>query len=70
MQPRIRPFEDGDADVVVDLSLRAWEPVFESIERAMDPEVYRRLYPDGWRESQQRSVKEACTRRPDTSNCR
>ena len=60
MQPRIRPFEDSDTDPVVSLSLRAWEPVFESIEQAMDSEVYRRLHPDGWRTSQRQSVEEAC----------
>lgn len=58
--PQIRPFEARDTDAVVGLSLRAWAPVFESIERAMEPEVYRRLYPDGWRASQKQSVKEAC----------
>ena len=30
------------------VSLRAWEPVFESIKEAMDPEVYREQHPD-WR---------------------
>ncbi len=45
---------------MVDLSLRAWAPVFESIEQAMEAEVYERLYPEGWRESQRRSVKDVC----------
>ena len=58
-QPRIRPFEDGDAEAVVDLSLRAWEPVFASIERAMGPEIYDPLVPD-WRASQRQSVEDAC----------
>jgi ribosomal protein S18 acetylase RimI-like enzyme len=60
IQPRIRPFEDRDADAVVSLSLRAWAPVFESIEQAMGPGIFRRLYPDGWRESQQQSVEDVC----------
>lgn len=59
VQPRIRLFEDGDAEAVVDLSLRAWEPVFASIERAMGPEIYGPLVPD-WRASQRQSVKDAC----------
>ena len=57
---QIRPFEDRDTDAVVDLSLRAWAPVFASIGQAMSSGVYQRLYPDGWRASQQRSVEDAC----------
>lgn len=33
MRPRIRPFEDRDAEAVVDLSLRTWAPVFASLEQ-------------------------------------
>jgi hypothetical protein len=42
MKPRIRPFEDRDADAVVDLSLRAWVPVFASLEQALGSEIFRR----------------------------
>lgn len=55
----IRPLQDGDTDAVVGLSLRAWAPVFESIEQAMGSGVFRRLHPD-WREDQRRSVEDAC----------
>lgn len=55
----IRPYDDPDVNAVVRLSLRAWEPVFESIKRAMDPEVYRAFYPD-WRVSQQAAVEAVC----------
>ncbi|CAN5531914.1 GNAT family N-acetyltransferase [soil metagenome] len=58
-EPRIRPFEGGDADAVVSLSLRAWAPVFVSIERAMGSEIYSRLTPD-WRASQKQSVEDVC----------
>ncbi len=57
IQPRVRPFDDQDADAVVSLSLRAWAPVFASIERAMESEVYEQLYPEGWRESQRQAAK-------------
>lgn len=60
---RVRPFEEGDAGAVVDLSLRAWAPVFASIERAMGSEIYGLLYPDGWRESQRRAVDAVCSSR-------
>ncbi len=59
MQPRIRPFEDRDADAVVDLSLRAWAPVFASLEQALGSEIFRRLHPD-WPEDQRRAVEDVC----------
>jgi GNAT superfamily N-acetyltransferase len=60
VQPRIRPFDDRDAEAVVSLSLRAWAPVFASIEQAMGSEIYRRLYPEGWRASQRQAVEAVC----------
>ena len=48
----IRRYDKSNLDAVVGLSLRAWTPVFQSIERALDPEVYREHYPD-WRVTQQ-----------------
>ena len=59
MQPRIRPFDDRDTETVVDLSLRAWAPVFASLERVLGSEIFRRLYPD-WREDQRRAVEDVC----------
>jgi GNAT superfamily N-acetyltransferase len=54
----IRLYADGDADAVVRLSLRAWAPVFDSIERAMDADVYRSFYPD-WKVQQRQAVEAA-----------
>ena len=59
MPPRIRPFDDRDAEAVVDLSLRAWAPAFASVERALGPEIFGRQHPD-WREDQRRAVEEVC----------
>jgi ribosomal protein S18 acetylase RimI-like enzyme len=61
MRPRFRPLDDRDVEPVVGLSLRAWAPVFASIERALGPAIYRRLYPGGWRETQRQAVQAACT---------
>ena len=44
---------------MVDLSLRAWEPVFASIEQALGTEIFRRQHPD-WRADQRQVVEEAC----------
>jgi ribosomal protein S18 acetylase RimI-like enzyme len=56
-QPRIRPFEDRDAEAVIDLSLRAWAPVFASLEQGLGSEIFRRMHPD-WSEDQRRAVQE------------
>jgi GNAT superfamily N-acetyltransferase len=55
----IEPCAEQHTEAVVQLSLRAWAPVFASIEGVMDPEVYRRLHPD-WREGQRRAVEAVC----------
>ena len=59
MRPRIRPYEDRDAEAVVDLSLRTWAPVFASLEQVLGSAIFRRLHP-GWREDQRRVVEEVC----------
>ena len=45
--------------MVVDLSLRAWAPVFESLEQALGSEIFGRMHPD-WREDQRRAVEDVC----------
>ena len=60
MRPQVRPLDDRDAGAVVGLSLRAWTPVFASIEQALGSEIYGRLYPDGWRASQRQAVEAVC----------
>ncbi len=55
----ILPYDESRLDSVIGLSLRAWEPVFGSIERAMDPEVFREQHPD-WRVSQRDAIVSVC----------
>lgn len=55
----IVPYDAAHLDAIVALSLRAWEPVFASVESVMDPEVYREQHPD-WRATQQAAVEETC----------
>ena len=59
MRPMIRPLEERDVAAVVDLSLRAWAPVFASLERVLGSAVFRRMHQD-WREDQRRAVEEVC----------
>jgi ribosomal protein S18 acetylase RimI-like enzyme len=56
---RIEPYSPRHLDAVIRLSLRAWAPVFGSIRRAMDVDVYRTLLPD-WRVSQRQAVEGVC----------
>jgi ribosomal protein S18 acetylase RimI-like enzyme len=61
MQPTIRPLGDRDLDVVIDLSLRAWAPVYSSLENVLgESGVYAELHPD-WRVDQRRTVESACS---------
>lgn len=52
---RIRGFEGGDLESVVRLSLRAWAPVFDSIEQGMDTAVFQYFFPD-WQVEQRNAV--------------
>jgi ribosomal protein S18 acetylase RimI-like enzyme len=56
----IEPYEESTLDAVVALSLRAWAPVFESIEQALDDGVYRHFYGEDWREAQEKAVRSTC----------
>jgi len=57
---RIERFDRQQLAAVVRLALRAWAPVFDSIQKVMDSEVYSLLHPD-WRVSQSKAVEDACT---------
>lgn len=59
MELRIEPYKFAQLDAVIHLSLRAWAPVFDSIQSAMDLDVYQVFYPD-WRVSQQQAVEDVC----------
>ena len=56
---RIQPYDPEQLDAVVRLSLRAWTPVFDSLQKVMDVDVYQAFYPD-WRLSQQQAVEGVC----------
>ena len=57
----IRPFEASDLPGVVDLSLRAWEPVFESMRAVLGDAIFDRLHDPDWRTVQADAVRESCT---------
>ena len=56
----IEPYDHSRLDAVVRLSLRAWAPVFESIEQAMGSDIFREQHPD-WRVTQRSAVESVCS---------
>jgi ribosomal protein S18 acetylase RimI-like enzyme len=63
MDVPVRVLDERDHEPVVALSLRAWAPVFASMERVLGPSgVFERFYPD-WRVAQRAAVLAACTDR-------
>jgi ribosomal protein S18 acetylase RimI-like enzyme len=56
---QIETYSPGHLDAIIRLSLRSWRPVFESIQKVMDLDVYGQLHPD-WRVTQQKAVENVC----------
>jgi GNAT superfamily N-acetyltransferase len=57
MDPQIREYHHSDEEAVVELSLRAWEPVFASMEQVLGHEISLRLHGD-WRRFQAKAVRD------------
>jgi len=57
----IRPFRESDLDAIVELSLRAWEPVFESLRAVLGETIFARLHQPDWRAVQAEAVRSSCT---------
>lgn len=57
----IRPFEERDLDAVVELSLRAWAPVFESMHGVLGDPIFARLHDPDWKTVQADAVRSGCT---------
>ena len=57
----IRPFRESDLDAIVELSLRAWEPVFESLRTVLGEAIFARLHQPDWRTVQAEAVRSSCT---------
>ena len=56
----IREFCEDDLAPIVDFSLRAWEPVFDSVRDVLGEDIFLRLHPD-WKQDQADAVRSACT---------
>lgn len=62
MNLQIRPLETNEVEAVVQLSLAAWAPVFQSFEQVLGAEIYAIVYPD-WKKSQSEGVAMVCNDR-------
>ena len=56
----IRPMRDEDADAVERLSLRAWDPVFQSLRKTMGDRLFTHFYGTDWQTYQAADVRRAC----------
>jgi ribosomal protein S18 acetylase RimI-like enzyme len=59
MSMQIRLMTADDVDAVLDLSIRAWEPVFRSFEQVLGTSIYLKIYPD-WEPTQREVVRTLC----------
>jgi GNAT superfamily N-acetyltransferase len=57
MDTRIRDYRPLDEQPVVELSLRAWAPVFSSLEQVLGREIFVRLH-GNWRQYQEKAVRD------------
>jgi predicted N-acetyltransferase YhbS len=55
----IRPVGDKDVEDLVQLSLLAWIPVFDSFQQILGSKIYPLIWPD-WRSGQQKAVETIC----------
>ncbi len=63
MNATIREYRPSDEPVVVEFALRAWAPVFASMESVLGAELSGRLHggEDGWRGYQETAIRRALT---------
>ena len=59
MNIQLESYSSAHLEPIVALSLRAWAPVFASVEKEMGPEKYKQYYPD-WRAGQEEAVRSVC----------
>jgi GNAT superfamily N-acetyltransferase len=57
----IRPYDEADLDAIVELSLRAWEPVFASLRAVLGDAIFARLHQPTWRATQAEAVRSSLT---------
>ncbi|NKB33785.1 MAG: GNAT family N-acetyltransferase [Pseudomonadales bacterium] len=56
---KIRKYQESDRESLVDITLRAWKPVFEGLSTAISPNIYEVFVPD-WQAEQMRTLDTIC----------
>lgn len=59
MEMQIEPYAVQHREAIIRLSLRAWAPVFASMQNMLHDAVFQELYPN-WQASQQAAVEAVC----------
>ncbi len=57
MERQIRAYRPDDGEAVVELAIRAWGPVFASLERVLGREMFVRLHGESWEDFQREAVR-------------
>lgn len=57
----IRPYDAADLEAIVEFSLRAWAPAFESLRQVLGDAIFVRLNRPGWPTVQAEAVRSSCT---------
>lgn len=58
--PKIIPYSSDYLGKVLDLTIRAWTPVFPLMQKEIPEYVYEAFYPNGWKARQLEDVEAAC----------
>ena len=59
MNLEVRPVSDKDVPALVDLTLQAFVPIFETLPKILGDSIYQRIWPD-WRAGQRDAVETMC----------
>jgi GNAT superfamily N-acetyltransferase len=57
----LRAYAESDLEAIVELALRAWEPVFESLRTVLGDAIFARLHQPDWTTLQAEAVRSGCT---------
>ena len=57
----IRQYEESDLEAIVTFSLRAWQPVFDSLRQVLGDAIFMRLHQPEWTAVQAEAVRSSCT---------
>lgn len=63
--PQIVSFDPAHRKALLDLSIRAWDPVFPRVMEAVPRFVYESFYPHGWRQRQYDDLATTLDEEPD-----